>query len=172
MSRGNTRAARAVPGAMARDVAPVQLELAQRFPVSASDGFAYITDPANWPAYWPRLQRVVSVERWREPGDRAALVLRLLGRDVELQMTLVRFEPGRLVEYTSIQRGLPEARHRRRFDAAGGELHYRIAVEYTPRGGWRGPFDRLLVRRAIARSLRETLANLEARFREEAAVRR
>jgi uncharacterized protein YndB with AHSA1/START domain len=157
---------------MARHVAPVQLELAQRFPVSASDGFAYITDPANWPAYWPRLQRVVSVERWREPGDRAALVLRLLGRDVELHMTLVRFEPGRLVEYTSTQRGLPEARHLRRFDDAGDELQYRIAVGYTPRRGWRGPFDRVLVRRAIGRSLRETLANLEARFREQAAVRR
>ena len=84
---------------MARPVAPVQLELTQRFPVTAGDGFAYITAPANWPAYWPRLQRVVSVERWREPGDRAALVLRLLGRDVELHMTLdaVRARPARRV---------------------------------------------------------------------------
>ncbi|MEZ0293321.1 MAG: SRPBCC family protein [Solirubrobacteraceae bacterium] len=156
---------------MGRDAAPVQLELAQRFPVPAEDGFAYITDPRHWPEFWPRLVRIVDAGRWREPGDRAALVLRLAGREVELQMTLVRFEPPRLVEYTSTQRGLPAARHWRHFEPIGDELHYRIAVEYTPRGGWRRAFDQVIVRRAIARSMRETLANLDRRFREQASAR-
>ena len=145
---------------MARDITTVEIELSRRLPVPAADGFAYITDPRNWPDYWPRLVRVVAAERWREPGDHAALVLRLLGRDVELQMTLTRFEPPRLVEYTSTQRGLPAARHWRHFAPAGDELDYRIGVEFVPRG----VFDRVLVRRAIRRSLRETLDNLERRF--------
>jgi hypothetical protein len=33
--------------------------------------------------------------------------------------------PYRLVEYTSTQRGLPDARHERHFARAGGGLHYR-----------------------------------------------
>jgi uncharacterized protein YndB with AHSA1/START domain len=147
-------------------IAPVRLELEQRFPVSVQDGFDYITDPRNWSEFWPRLVRIVSAERWREPGDRAALVLRLLGREVELQMTLEQFEPYRLVAYTSEQRGLPRARHARRFEAAGDGLRYRIAVEYTPRPGWRRRFDQVLVRRAIERSMRETLSNLDRRFSE------
>ena len=146
--------------------APVRIELERRLPVSVHEGFDYITDPDNWPEYWPGLVRITSVGRWREPGDRARLVLRMLRREVELDMKLVRFEPYRLVEYTSRQRGLPDARHWRYFDQAERELAYRIAVEYQPRVGWRRLFDRLLVRRAIERTMRETMANLERRFRE------
>jgi len=154
---------------MGREAAPVHLELAQRFSVQPEDGFAYITDPSHWPEFWPRLVRIVAAGRWREPDDHATLILRLAGREVELQMTLVRFEPPRLVEYTSTQRGLPAARHWRHFEQVGDELHYRIAVEYTPRAGWRRAFDQVVVRRAIMRSLRETLANLDRRFRERAS---
>jgi uncharacterized protein YndB with AHSA1/START domain len=145
--------------------APIRVEVEQRLPVSVRDGFDYITDPTNWPEYWPRLVRITSAERWREPGDRACLVLRMLRREVELEMKLVRIEPYRLVEYTSEQRGLPAARHWRHFDQTGDELIYRIAVEYPPRPGWRSLFDQLLMRRAVERTLRDTMANLERRFR-------
>lgn len=146
--------------------APIRIEVDRRLPVSVKDGFDYITDPGNWPEYWPRLVRITSAGRWREPGDRASLVLRMLRRDVELEMELVRFEPYRLVEYTSQQRGLPAARHRRHFEEADDELAYRIGVEYEPRPGWRSLFDRLVVRRAIERTVDETIANLERRFGE------
>jgi len=146
--------------------ARIRIEAERRLPVSMRDGFDYITDPANWPEYWPRLVRITSADRWREPGDRARVVLRLLGREVELDMCLVRIEPYRLVEYTSEQRGLPDARHWRHFDEIADELSYRIAVEYEPRPGWRSLFDKLLVRRAIERTANETIANLERRFRE------
>jgi hypothetical protein len=52
--------------------------------------FDYITDPANWRVCGPRLVRMDSATRWREPGDRACVVQRILGREVELDMTLVR----------------------------------------------------------------------------------
>jgi hypothetical protein len=78
-------------------------------------------------------------------------------------------EPYRLVEYTSEQRGLPAARHWRHFEETDDELEYRITVEYQPRPGWRGLVDRLLVRRAVERTLREMLANLERRFRERSS---
>ena len=144
---------------------PIRVEARRLLPVTLRDGFDYITDPANWPEYWPRFVRMSSVPRWRQPGDRVSLVLRIVGRDVELRLTLVRIEPYRLVEYTSEQRGLPAARHERHFAERDGQLDYRIAVEYEPRPGWRAVFDRLVVGRAIDRSLRETIANLERRFR-------
>jgi uncharacterized protein YndB with AHSA1/START domain len=150
--------------------APIRIEAEHRLPVSVHDGFDYITDPINWPEYWPRLVQVASARRWRAPGDRARLVLRMFHREVELEMTLVRIEPYRLVEYTSEQRGLPAARHWRYFDQAGNDLAYRIAVEYQPRTGWRSLFDRLLVRPALERTLRETLANLERRLGERSST--
>ena len=148
---------------------PIRIEVEHRLPVGLREGFDYITDPANWPLYWPRFVRMAATPRWRDPGDRAGVVLRMLGREVELRMTLARIEPYRVVEYTSEQHGLPIARHWRHFEERDGELAYRIAVEYQPRAGWRAGFDRYLVRRAIERTLRETVTNLERRFRERSA---
>ena len=84
-------------------------------------------------------------------------------------MKLVRIEPYRLVEYTSEAHGLPAARHWRHFDLTDDELAYRIVVEYQPRPGWRTVFDRLMLRRAVERTMRETMANLERQFRERSA---
>jgi hypothetical protein len=141
-----------------------RIEVKTRFDVSLEDGFDYITNMDNWPRYWPGLVRIEPESRWREPGDRARLVLRLLSRPVELEMTLRRFVPYRLVEYTSVQRGLPDAHHERHFEEADGGLDYRIVVSYEPRAGWRGVLDRVVVQRAIERAMRETIANLERSF--------
>jgi hypothetical protein len=145
---------------------PVCIEASGRFAVSLREGFDYIINPSNWPQYWPDLVRVAAASRWREPGDRARVVVRLLGRPVELEMTLRRLVPYRAIEYTSVQRGLPNAHHERYFENADGDLAYRIVVVYRPRAGWRGVFDRLLVRRGIARAARKTVANLDRRFSE------
>jgi hypothetical protein len=145
----------------------VRIDVERRFAVPVREGFDYITDPVNWPAYWPRFVRLDPASRWRDPGDRARLTLRMLARDVELEMTLARREPCRVVEYTSTQRGFPAARHWRHFDEADGGLAYRIVIELTPRAGWRGAFDRTLVRAVVARTARETMANLQRRFGEQ-----
>ncbi len=147
-----------------------RVEVADRFAVTLRDGFDYITDIGNWPAYWPGLVRIEPGSRWSSAGDRARLVLRLLGRETEMSMTLGRIEPYRLVEYTSEQPGLPDARHERHFaDDGRGGLAYRLVVEYKPRRGLRGAFDRVLFRRAVKRALRTTVDNLDARFREREA---
>jgi Polyketide cyclase / dehydrase and lipid transport len=148
----------------------VRIEVDTRFGVSVREGFDYITDPANWPEYWPDLVRIEPGSRWREPGDRARLVLRLLGRPVELDMTLGRLVPYRVVEYTSVQRGLPDVRHERQFQESDGALAYRIVVAYEPRPGWRGLLDRTLVRRAVERAARKTVANLHRRFGDDTSI--
>ena len=139
----------------------VRVEEAHRFNVPVAEGFDYITDSANWPAYWPGIERVEPGSRWTEPGDQARLTAKLLGRHVELQMTLAKLEPNRLVEYTSVQSGLPDARHERHFAGEGQAFDYRLVVEYEPREGLRGLYDRVLVRRGIARALQQTVRNLE-----------
>jgi hypothetical protein len=151
----------------------IRIEVAHQLGVSVGEGFRYITDPTKWPAYWPGFVRLDPASRWREPGDRARLTLRLLAREVELEMTLDRLDPCRVVEYTSKQRGLPPARHWRHFDEADGALAYRIEIEYSPRPGWRGVLDRTFVRQAIARAARETMTNLDRRFpRQQSALPR
>ena len=150
----------------------IRVEAGRRLPVSVRDGFDYITDPGNWIEYWPRAIGVDPDTRWQRPGDRGRLTLRLAGRRVALDMTLVHFDPYRLVEYTSEQAGLPAAVHRRHFEARDGELAYRIVIEYEPRPGWRGTLDRTVIRGATERAARLTIANLDERFRRADVSRR
>ena len=135
----------------------MRVEAERRFPVTVRDGFEYITDQANWPDYWPNLVRIEPGSRWGEPGDVTRMVLHVLRREVEMTMTLRRFEPDRLVEYTSTQDGLPDMRHERHFVTDGESLRYLIAVEFEPRG----LYDRVVVRSAVARTMKRTIANLD-----------
>ena len=139
----------------------IRLEQTHRFATPLSIGFAYITAIDNWPAYWPGLVRVEPGSRWAAPGDTATLVIRLLGREVELALRLSQLEQDRLVTYTSVQQGLPDASHERHFTAADDGFDYRLVVEYEPRPGRRSLFDRVIVRRAVAGAMRRTVENLE-----------
>jgi Polyketide cyclase / dehydrase and lipid transport len=139
----------------------------RQFPVSVARGFDYITDLRNWPAYWPGLVRVDPSSEWGKPGDRARLAIRFLGREVDLELTLHRFELYRVVEYTSVQQGLPDARHARFFALARDGFEYGIVIDYEPRPGLRGVFDRVLLPRGIERAVEQTFHNLEPALRNE-----
>jgi hypothetical protein len=143
---------------------PVRVTAARQFAFPLRAGFDYITDLRNWPEFWPNLVRLAPESRWSQPGDTAWLTLKLAGRPTELEMTLTQIVPYRLVEYTSVQPGLPRAAHERHFADAPGGFGYRIVVDLEPRSGLRRPLDRLLVPRIVARTARQTLDNLERRF--------
>ena len=138
-----------------------RVEAVHRFDVPVERGFAFITDTANWSSYWPGFVRLEAGSRWKEPGDTARIVTRLLGRDRELVMTLRAFEQDRLVTYTSTQPGLPDAQHERHFEADGEGFRYRLVVEYEPRSGLAGLVDRVLLPRALRRALESTITALD-----------
>ena len=133
-----------------------RVEATRRFDVPVERGFAFITDTANWPKYWPGFVRLDEDSHWGTTGDTARLVTRLLGRERELTMTITSFEPNRLVTYTSTQPGLPDARHERHFEPAGDAFDYRLVVEYEPRRGLHALLDRFLLPRGIRRAVDST----------------
>jgi uncharacterized protein YndB with AHSA1/START domain len=141
-----------------------RVEATHRYDVPVERGFAFITDTANWSKYWPGYVRLEEGSRWGTSGDTARLVTRLFGRERELTMTLREFERNRLVTYTSTQPGLPDAYHERHFEPDGDGFVYRLVVEYEPRGGTAGVFDRVLFARGIRRAFERTFAALEREF--------
>lgn len=69
------------PVAMSRGLRRVvRIEVEHRFGVSEHEAFDYITELTNWAAHWPRFVRLDPGSRWREPGGRARLTLRVLAR--------------------------------------------------------------------------------------------
>ncbi|MBA3584257.1 MAG: SRPBCC family protein [Gemmatimonadetes bacterium] len=144
----------------------IRVERSQSFPLPVEEGFAYITDTENWHEYWPDFVRLETPggSSWGAPGDSVTVVVELLGRQTKLMLKLEEFERDALVRYTSYQRGLPSARHERRFRGTATGFDYTVTVSFEPRTGLRGIFDRLLLARAISRALQKTIDNLEARF--------
>ena len=142
----------------------MRVELAHRYDVPVDRGFAFITNTTNWPTFWPGFVRLEPGSEWSAAGDTARLVTRLLGRDRELAMTIKAFERNRLVTYTSTQPGLPDAYHERHFEPDGEGFVYRLVVEYEPRSGVSGAFDRMLLARGISRAFESTFAALEREF--------
>ena len=139
----------------------IRVEAAHRFDVSVERGFAFITDTTNWSKFWPGYVRLEEGSIWGAVGDTARLRLRLLGRERLLTMTVTRFEPNRLVIYTSTQPGLPDATHERHFEPDGAGFIFRLVVEYEPRRGIAGLFDRFLLARGVRRAFQRTFAALE-----------
>lgn len=139
----------------------MRVEGSHRYDVPVERGFAFITDPSNWPAFWPGYVRLEPGSTWRAKGDTAKLVARILGRERELTMTVTEFEPNRLVTYTSTQPGLPSARHERHFEPDAGGFVYRLVVDFEPRGGLAGIADRILLPRGLRRTFANTFAALE-----------
>ena len=76
----------------------VRVEEAHPFAAPVERGFAFITDTANWPRFWPGFVRLEPQSTWGAVGDTAVLVTRLLGRERKLSMTVTDFERDRLVE--------------------------------------------------------------------------
>ena len=110
---------------------------------------------------WHGYVRLEEGSRWGGVGDTARLVTRLLGRERLLTMRITAFEPNRLVTYTSTQPGLLDASHERRFDPADSGFVYGLVVEYEPRAGLAGLFDRVLLPRGIRRAFESTFVALE-----------
>jgi polyketide cyclase/dehydrase/lipid transport protein len=140
----------------------VRIEASSTFSVEREAGFDYITDPTNWPQFWPDLVDIPDLDRakWQEPGDTMRLRMRLAGRLTDLHMTLDQLDRPALVLYHTAQQGLPDATHERYFEPAAGGFTYRLVVSFTPRAGPAGLFDRTLFRYAAARALRRTIDNL------------
>jgi hypothetical protein len=138
-----------------------RVQAARRFDVPVERGFAFITDTANWPKFWPGFVRLEEGSSWGAAGDTARLVTRLLGRERLLTMSITTFEANRLVTYTSTQPGLPDAWHERHFERDGDGFAYELVVEYEPRDGIAGLFDRLLLAGGVRRAFRQTFSALE-----------
>ena len=141
----------------------LRIEVTHTFDVSVAEVFACITDMKNWPEYWPDFIRIENraASVWSNPGDRATVVIKLLNRERALNMELKAFQADACVTYVSRQRGLPDVRHERHFEAARDGCVYRLIVEYEPRTGFAGLFDRTLVRRSVEQAMRRTMQNLD-----------
>lgn len=140
-------------------------------PVTREQGFAYITDPHNWPEFVTGFSdlREGPDARFSEPGDIVHVkVTSILGRR-EIELRLLERVPGRVVRYvTSESPFLPGARHERQFHDDPGGLLFQVLTEFEVRPGPAGILDRL-VGSQVRRLARRSITNLQNHFTAERA---
>jgi hypothetical protein len=144
----------------------VLIEARQVFERPLAETFAYVTSTKNWPEYWPSLVgfKGGTPPRWDRPGDALTLILRIMRRDAEITLTIREFAQDRHVKYVTAQPGVTQAFHERYFTAVPGGTEFHARVTYEPRRGWKGFVDRVLLKRAIRRTLDGAIRNIEAVF--------
>ena len=149
----------------------IHIEVSHVFPVSVNEAFTYITDIKNWPEYWPNFVRIENRAEatWSNPGDKVTVVLKFLNRERAMKMELLEFQKDMRVIYVSRQDGLPDARQERHFKTNPAGYEYRVVVEYEPRQGLIGLFDRLLVKGSVERAMRKLVENLDRVFQQRRA---
>jgi hypothetical protein len=145
----------------------LRIEVIHAFDVSVAEAFAYVTDTKNWPEYWPGFIRIEQAAgaSWNTAGDKTTVVIKLLNRERALNMELELFRKDECVTYVSRQRGLPDVRHERHFEPAREGCRYRLIVEYEPRSGLAGLFDRVVLGGSVEQALRKTVQNLDRIFK-------
>lgn len=89
------------------------------------------------------------------------VVIKLLGKETAMDIELQRFVTNASVQYLSRQKGLPDIRHQRQFENTPGGCEFSLVMEYDPRRGLKGLFDRFLLRFSIVKAIRKTLSNLD-----------
>lgn len=149
----------------------LRIEVSQTYPVSISQAFTYITDMDKWHEYWPDFIRIEnsSVAKWSHQGDKVTTIIKLLNRERVLNMEMNEFQKDARVVYMSSQQGLPDVRHERHFKTVTAGCEYCMVVEYQPRLGFMGLFDRFIVKRSVERALQKTARNLDRIFRQQNA---
>ena len=92
-------------------------------------------------------------------------MLKLLNRERVMSMMVDEFQKDAFVAYHSRQQGLPDARHQRYFESVPEGMVLRMVIEYEPRKGFAGLFDRFYMKRGVEGAIRKTIENLERHLR-------
>jgi hypothetical protein len=118
----------------------MRVTVSQRFASSLRRGCDYSTDLQRQPERWPGLIdlafSLAPVGAGRHGTSDA------WGAQTAGEVQLRRIDPYRLIEYTSVERGLPAARRERRLAKARAGNDDTIVVDFQPRDGLRPPVDR------------------------------
>ena len=113
-------------------------------PLPLDEAFDFVSDPENWPLFFPGVRAVDKDDDWGRVGGHARLTTVILGRALSMQLVLTEWDPPRMFRYTVSQGDAPgNDDNRRVFRAIPGGTRLSGTTEIPARPGPAGLLDRL-----------------------------
>ncbi len=139
--------------------APARISYGAVVPLPPDEAFAFVSEPSNWPAFFPSVRSVSKEQGWEAVGGRASMASDFLGRTVAAELEMTVWDPPREFRYLMRQVGGPPLDNRRVFEPVPGGTRLRGSTEGTMRLGPRGLIDRVRVQ-ALRRIYAEAMKRL------------
>ncbi len=143
-----------------RALRPVmRIEYGAQLPLSIEQAFDFVSNPANWPAFFDSISSAEALEGWGAPGGRARMVNRVLGREVVTDLELLEWDRPHGFRYVGHTAGRPDMDNNRAFAAVPGGTRLTGTTSVRARRGLAGLLD-VITALAVHRIYRRAMAEL------------
>jgi hypothetical protein len=138
------------------------VEMSRAYPIDRKVLFDHLTDPTVWPSYYNGMIEVDPPERFAEPGDTLLARHRLLGRVVDVHVTLLELRAPDRIRLRAEVAGLPPMEHDWRYHESEGGTRVEVTMTSAEVDSWLGrSLDRFVVPRQLEKDLGRSLDNIE-----------
>lgn len=141
------------------DGTPLASTSTTTLPVDPDHAFSYVSNPANWPHFFPGVRSTRVVDQWSGVGGRVQVSMEFFGRSYTAEFELTEWHPPHAFRYTARQDGRPDLDSRRTFSVTGSGTRFTATTELDRRQGLPGLLDRVSLR-FTQRAQRRALARL------------
>jgi uncharacterized protein YndB with AHSA1/START domain len=136
--------------------------MTREYPIDRKALFDHVTDPATWPSFYSGLTDVDVPDRFDEPGHRATLRYRVLGRIVDVESELLEYDPPNRFRTRAQTPGLPPVEHDWHYEDTDGGTKVTVTLTSHEVDSWLGrTLDRFVLPRQLEKDLERSLDNVE-----------
>jgi uncharacterized protein YndB with AHSA1/START domain len=137
------------------------VELDRTYPIDRKLLFDHLTDPTIWPSYYNGMIEVEATSRFAEPGDTVVARYRLLGRVVDVHVTLLELSSPERIRLRADATGLPPVEHDWRYHESADGTRVEVSMTSLEVDSWFGrKLDRFVLARQMEKDLRRSLDNV------------
>ena len=122
-------------------------------PISIDQAFDFVSNPANWPSFFQRMESAEAVEGWGAVGGRPRWSHRIFGQDIGTDLVLLEWNRPHSFRYVGHNHGRADTDNSRVFEVVPGGTRLTGTTTAQPQPGLSGWLDRvtLLAARRVFR---------------------
>ena len=138
------------------------ITMTRQYPIDRHRLYAHLTEPTNWPSYYHGMIAATPRGAFADPGDQVSVRHRLLGRSIDLEVTLLELDAPTRFRTRAKGSGLPPVEHVWSYADSDGRTSVTVTAEMEETTSWLGrAIDRHVLPRQLERDVARTLDNLE-----------